>query len=158
MALEDSEFGGHSGLIQPPPHEVVGYEAAFLERALDPADETRSVADVLADVLAGKYPVRPLPEAAEILPLQPDVLRAGEVAQDNGFQFVGVGNKDLRTARLKVSSNRRMRDAVYGPEKEVPPSVAPIVQLDVAVAPGNWFYQVMMNGVQVTQVWEYTVV
>lgn len=157
MATEDSEMGGHSGLIQPLPHVPLGAEAAFLERALDPADDSRGVAEVLADVLSGKYPNRPLPEADQILPLAPDVMRVQELASDNGFGFVGVGNKDTRTVRIKAALNRRMEGAVYGPEKQIQISIAPIIQLEIGVAPGHWFYQILMNNIQVTEVWEVDV-
>lgn len=158
MALEDSEFGGAPGLIQPPPHPVVGAQAAFLERAVSPDDDQDTPAAVLADVLSGKYPRQPLPEAAEILPLQPDVMLVQALPEATGFGFVGVGNIDLRTARLKASTSPTMHPAVYGPEKQVTPSIAPVLQLEIGVEPGHWFYQVLMNNVQVTQVWEVDVV
>lgn len=159
MALEDSEFGGHSGLIQPPPHEVVGREAAFLERACDPADDTVGPNDILAQVLSGEYPVRPLPEAAELLPLIPDVMFVATNSNPGiGFGFVGVGNRDLRSAQLKASTQPTMQEAVYGPIKTYPSSPAPIVQLEIGLPVGHWFYQVVMNGVQVTDVMEVDVV
>jgi hypothetical protein len=160
MALEDSEFGGHSGLIQPPPHEVVGREAAFLERACDPADDQVGPAEILAQVLSGTYPVHPLPEAPELLPLVPDVMFVATSPNPGlGFGFVGVGNQDLRSAQLKVSSNRQMFPASYGPIKSYAAQVAPLVQLEVgSLLPGHYYYQVVMNGVQVTQVWEVDVV
>lgn len=154
MALEDSEFGGHAGLIQPLPHPVVGREAAMLERMVAVDDDQDSVALVLADILAGKYPRVPVAKPAENLPLQPDVMLAGLVAQSNGFQFIGVGNLDLRTARLKASSSIRMSSPVYGPEKQVVRSVAPVVDLSIGLEPGHWFFQVVMNTTDVTQVWE----
>lgn len=160
MALEDSEFGGHSGLIQPPPHDTKASarEQAFLERAVSPDDEADSPQAVLADVLSGRYPRQPLPEAAEILPLQPDVMLVQAVASSTGFSFVGVGNIDLRTVRLKASASPTMYPSTYGPEKQVSPGIAPVIQLEIGVEPGHWFYQVLMNNVQVTQVWEVDVV
>jgi len=160
MALEDSEFGGHAGLIQPPPHEVLGAEQAFLERACDPADETVGPTDVLGQVLSGTYPVVPLPEAAEILPLQPDVMFVAVSPNPGmGFGFVGVGNRDLRSAALKVSSNRRMREASYGPTKTYSESVAPVVTLEIgSLIPGHYFYQVVMNGTNTTDIMEVDVV
>lgn len=162
MALEDSEFGGHSGLIQPPPHDTKASarEQAFLERAVAPDDETDSPAAVLADVLSGRYPRLPLPEAAEILPLQPDVMLVQAVPNPGiGFGVVVVGNVDLRTARLKVASQPTMNPAEYGPEKEVNPSIAPVVALDVGgLIPGHYYYQVLMNNLQVSPVWEVDVV
>ena len=160
MALEDSEFGGHSGLIQPPPHQVAGAEAAFLERACDPADDQVGPDDILAQVLAGEYPVRPLPEAAELLPLVPDVLLvAVSLNPGIGFGFVGVGNIDLRSAQLKASTSPTMHPASYGPIKTYSAQVAPLLQLEIgSLVPGHYYYQVLMNGVQVTQVWEVDVV
>lgn len=35
---EPSEFGGHPGLVQPPPHQLTNVEQLRLERALNPAD------------------------------------------------------------------------------------------------------------------------
>lgn len=154
MALEDSEFGGHAGLIQPPPHPVVGREAAMLERMVAPDDELDSVAAVLADIYAGRYPRQPVAKPAEILPLRPDVMLASVVAESNGFRFLGVGNWDLRTVRLKASSSIRMSSAIYGPEKQVNVGVAPIVDLSIGLEPGHWFFQVVMNTTDVTQVWE----
>jgi hypothetical protein len=158
MAEEASEFGGVPGLIQPAPHPVVGREAAMLERMVAPDDDQDSVAAVLADILAGKYPRVPVAKPAEILPLRPDVMLASVVASSTGFRFLGVGNWDLRTVRLKASSSIRMTDAIYGPEKQVTPSVAPIVDLSIGLEPGHWFYQVVMNTNDVTQVWEVDVV
>jgi hypothetical protein len=159
MALEDSEFGGHSGLIQPTPHPVVGREAAFLERACDPADDTVGPQDILAQVLSGTYPVRPLPEAPELLPLVPDVMFVAQSPDPGiGFGFVGVGNIDLRSAQLKASLSPQMTDASYGPIKTFNATAAPLVQLEIGLPVGHYFYQVVMNGVQVTQVWEVDVV
>lgn len=165
---EDSEFGGAPGLIQPAPHSVLtsAREQAFLERATDPSPDlvtgaaTDSPAQVLADVLSGKYPRVPLPEAAEISPLQPDVIFVATGNPSTGLlQFVGVGNQDLRTARLKVSEQPTMYPSTFGPEKEVPVSIAPVIQLEMgSLAPGHYFYQVLMNNLQVTQVWEVDVV
>lgn len=159
MALEDSEFGGHGGLIQPLPHPVVGRERAFLERAVEPDDESRGPEDVLADVLSGKYGAPALPEAAELLPLVPDVMFVAQSPNPGlGFNFVGVGNQDLRSAQLKASTSPTMTDASYGPIKTYNASVAPVVQLEIGLAVGHWYYQVVMNGIQVTQVWEMDVV
>lgn len=161
MATEDSEFGGAGGLIQPLPHNPASSarETAFLERATDPFDEAVSPASVLADVLSGKYPRQPLPEAAELLPLQPDVAFVASSPDPGvGFNFVGVGNQDLRSARLKVSTSPGMYPATYGPEKEISPGVAPVVSLSVGVAAGHYYYQVLMNNLQVTDVWEVDVV
>lgn len=157
MALEDSEFGGHGGLIQPPPHPVVGREAAMLERMVAPDDELDSVQAVLADIYAGKYPRVPVAKPAENQPLRPDVMLAATVAQSNGFQFIGVGNWDVRTVRLKASSSPTMHPATYGPEKQVLSSVAPIIDLVIGLEPGHWFYQVVMNTTDITQVWEVDV-
>jgi hypothetical protein len=138
---------------------VLGRETAFLERACDPADETAGPADVLASVLAGTYPVRPLPEAAELLPLQPDVLFVAQSPNPGlGFGFVGVGNIDLRSAQIKASTSPRMTGATYGPIKTFNASVAPLVQLEIGLEPGHYFYQIVMNGVQVTNVMEVDVV
>jgi hypothetical protein len=161
MATEDSEFGGAGGLIQPPPHNPSqsAAETAFLERATDPFDDTVGPSDILAEVLAGTYGRGATPEAAIIGPLMPDVAFVGTSPATEGFSFVGVGNQDLRTARLKVSDNRQMHPATYGPEKEISPSVAPVVNLSIgSLAPGHYFYQVLMNGLQVTDVWEVDVV
>jgi len=159
MALEDSEFGGAPHLIQPPPHPVVGRERAFLERAIAPDDEVTTPDAVLADVLSGKYPVQPPPEAAEILPLQPDVMFVAATPVAGGFEFVGVGNIDLRTARIKASTSPSLYPATYGPEKEVAVGVAPVVQLEIgSLAPGKWYYQILMNNIQVTNVMEVDVV
>lgn len=158
MALEDSEFGGHGGLIQPVPHPIVGQEAAMLERMVNPDDDQDTVARVLADILSGKSPVQQLPEAAEILPLRPDILPVQTLPNATGFGFIGVGNKDLRTVRLKASQVRRMSGAVYGPEKSIVSSIAPVVSVTIGVAPGHWFFQALMNGVQVTDVMEVDVV
>jgi hypothetical protein len=160
MPLEDSEFGGHSGLIQPAPHPVQGREQAFLERACDPADETVGPDQILAQVYAGEYPIRPLPEAAELLPLQPDVMLVQTTQNPGiGFGFIGVGNIDLRSAQLKASTTRQMTDAQYGPIKTFSAQVAPLLQLEIgSLAPGHYFYQVVMNGVQVTDVMEVDVV
>lgn len=158
MALEDSEFGGHAGLIQPVPHQPVGAEAAMLERMVSPDDDQDTVARVLADIMAGKSPTGTLPEAAEILPLQPDVTVASVLPSATGFGVIGVGNQDLRTVRLKASLVRRMTGAIYGPEKQIPASILPVVSITIGVAPGHWFYQLVMNGVQVTDVEEVDVV
>lgn len=160
MALEDSEFSGHGGLIQPPPHQVAGAEAAFLERACDPADDTVGPDQILAQVLAGEYPIRPLPEAQELLPLVPDVLFVATSPNPGiGFGFVGVGNIDLRSAQLKVSTSPTMEQAVYGPIKTFNAQVAPLLQLEIGgLVPGHYYYQVVMNSVQVTSVWEVDVV
>lgn len=167
MAVEDAEFGGAPGLIQPLPHVVRGREQAFLERACNPADGTSDGPDVvLQDVLAGKYGAQgktvrtPLPEAAEILPLTPDMIFVSAAVDPGiGFGFVGVGNKDLRSAQLKASSSPQMHPASYGPKKSYSSSPAPVVSLSIgSLAPGHYFYQVVMNDVQVTQVWEIDVV
>ena len=158
MALEDSEFGGHAGLIQPAPHVVVGAEAAMLERMVNPDDDQDTVARVLADILSGKSPTTTPPADVEILPLRPDVTVATVLPTANGFGIVGVGNQDLRTVRLKASSSRRMDDAVYGPEKQIAATVLPVVSINIGVAPGHWFYQIVMNGIQVTDVDEVDVV
>ena len=166
MAVEDSEFGGHAGLIQPLPHSPNAREQAFLERASAADDATDGPEVVLADVLAGTYgaagkTVRtPLPEAAEILPLVPDVMLVATSPDPGiGFGFVGVGNIDLRSAQLKVSSSSQMYPASYGPKKAFNASVAPLVQLEIgSLLPGHYYYQVVMNDVQVTQVWEVDVV
>jgi hypothetical protein len=135
----------------------VAREAAFLERACDPGDETDSPGLVLADVLSGKYPRVPVATPAEILPLEPDVMPVSTMDSTGGFTFVGVGNKDLRTARLKVATDPTMLPATFGPEKEIVTSVAPVVMLEAAVAPGHYFYQILMNDLQVTEVWEVDV-
>lgn len=41
--IDESEFGGAPGLIQPPPHELTAVEQARLERRLNPADPEDSV-------------------------------------------------------------------------------------------------------------------
>jgi hypothetical protein len=152
---EASEFGGVGGLIQPLPHDVTknAAESAMLERQVDPGDDQDSVQAVLARHQDGTYGRKPEP-VVEVLPLQPDFMEAGVVVESNGFRVVGVGNIDMRTAQLKASSSPTMHPAVYGPAKDIsPPSVAPVVDLRIAsLAPGKWFYQVLMNSVQVTEV------
>lgn len=156
---EASEFGGAPGLIQPSPHDsgTVAREAAFLERACDPGDLLDSPGAVLADVLSGNYPRVPPATPAEILPLAPDVLLVTTMDSTGGFTFVGVGNIDLRTARLKVSTSPTMYPATFGPEKEIVPSIAPVVLLVAPVASGHYFYQILMNNLQVSEVWEVDV-
>ena len=38
-----SEYGGVSGSIQPPPHELTSAEQARLERKIDPADPSDTI-------------------------------------------------------------------------------------------------------------------
>jgi hypothetical protein len=81
-------------------------------------------------------------------------------SSNNGmtFQFVGLGNIDLRTARLKWSESPSMMPHTFGPEKEYGRQLFPVVVLEMgSVAPGNYFYQVLMNNIQVTEVIEVEV-
>lgn len=162
MSIEHGEFGGAPGLIQPSPHDssAVAREAAFLERACDPGDELDGPAVVLAKVLNGTYGAYVEPEVPVPGPLEPSVLAVGTTSPSTGvLHFVGVGNSDLRTARLKVSSSRAMFPASYGPEKEITPGLAVVVDINIGgLLPGHYFYQVLMNGLQVTDVAEADVV
>lgn len=41
--IDESEFGGAPGLIQPPPHQLTAAEQARLERKVNPTDPSDSV-------------------------------------------------------------------------------------------------------------------
>jgi hypothetical protein len=160
---EDSELGGAAHLIQPAPHNVtsVAREQAMLERAVDPWDATQGADAQLALVLQGKFPSVPPEVVAETPPLEPIVEMAVEQydAAAQKFTLVAVGNIDLRTARLKWSTSPSMMPHTFGPEKEYGRQVLPVVQLERgSVAPGKYFYQVLMNNLQVTDVREVDLV
>lgn len=159
--LEDSEFGGHAGLIQPPPHSTLSSarEQLMLVYGTDPWDDAQGTDAVLALVLAGKYPSVPTQAPAEILPLQPEVLMVALSNVGTTVQFVGVGSMDLRRARIKISPDASMIPHTFGPEKEYSLSPMHVVQLEVgSIAPGHYWVQVLMNNIQVTDVWEVDVV
>lgn len=162
MAIDKtpSEFGGDPGLIQPLPHDAlkVAREHAMLERQVNPSADivtgaTDSVEAVLARHLAGTYGVTPVVKVP-VLALAPTVVKTSVVAESNGFRFVGVGNIDLRTARIKAAKQPTMTDALYGPEAEIsPPSAAPVVDLRIgSLALGKWYFQILLNGLQVNDV------
>jgi hypothetical protein len=56
--LESSEFGGSSGLIEPPPHTLSAAETAMVERSIDPSDAGTSVEQKALEFMAdgGKTP------------------------------------------------------------------------------------------------------
>lgn len=51
-----SEYGGTSGMVQPPPHELTHVELARLERMTEPTDAAATAETVLAEKRAsGEY-------------------------------------------------------------------------------------------------------
>lgn len=59
MARKSSEFGGHSGRVQPLPHPLTNVEQARLERATETTDPLGS-ADTQRVVEAGRRGIGPV--------------------------------------------------------------------------------------------------